>query len=126
MPYSWPLPSSRKNSPACVPPVTSINSWTPASTSASTAYVTIGRSYSGSRCLFVMRVSGASRLPAPPASITPFIGAMLAAALSHVVLFCVAALAVVVDHHPHELGEADGRLPAELLTRLRGVTEEEV
>jgi hypothetical protein len=44
---------------------------------ASTAYVTIGRSYSGSTCLFVIRVGGAGRVPAPPARITPFIVAML-------------------------------------------------
>src|SRR5437870_5500361 len=91
----------------------------PASTSASTAYVTIGRSYSGSRCLFVMRVSGASRLPAPPARITPFIAL-------NVMLFGLAALAVVVDHHPHEPGETDVRYPAKLLARLRGVAEEQV
>ena len=71
MPYSCPLPSRRKNSPACVPPVTSIRSVTPAFTSASIEYVTIGRSYTGSRCLFVIRVSGWSREPVPPARITP-------------------------------------------------------
>src|SRR5690348_17336528 len=91
----------------------------PASTSASTAYVTIGRSYSGRRCLFVMRVSGASLLPDPPARMTPFIAL-------NVVLFGVAALAVVVDHHPHELREVDARLPTELLPRLRGVAKEHV
>src|SRR5665213_1298274 len=74
MPYSWPLPSRRKNSPACVPPVTSISSSMPAWTSASTAYVTIGRSYRGSRCLFVIRVSGCRRVPEPPARMTPFMG----------------------------------------------------
>src|SRR5215207_6420666 len=45
---------------------------TPERTRASIAYVTIGRSYTGSRCLLVMRVSGSSRLPVPPARITPF------------------------------------------------------
>src|SRR5262249_23007013 len=75
MPCSWPFPSSRKNSPACVPPVTSISSVNPALTSASIAYVTIGRSWIGSRCLFVIRVSGWSREPVPPARMTPFIAA---------------------------------------------------
>ena len=37
MPYSWPLPSSRRNSPAWVPPVTTISSVTPAETSVSMA-----------------------------------------------------------------------------------------
>src|SRR5262245_47685061 len=77
MPCSCPSPSSRKNSPACVPPVTSITSVMPARTSASIAYVTIGRSWMGSRCLLVIRVSGCSRVPFPPASTTPFIAAML-------------------------------------------------
>ena len=36
-------------------------------------YVTIGRSKIGSRCLFVIRVSGCSREPVPPARMTPFI-----------------------------------------------------
>src|SRR5436190_8272092 len=73
MPCSWPFPSSRKNSPAWVPPVTSISSTTPARTSASIACETIGRSKTGSRCLFVIRVSGCSREPVPPARMTPFI-----------------------------------------------------
>ena len=58
MPYSRPFPSSRRNSPACVPPVTSMISLIPLCTSASIAHAIIGRSYMGSRCLFVMRVSG--------------------------------------------------------------------
>src|SRR6267378_4907483 len=33
----------------------------------------MGLSYTGSRCLFVTRVSGLRRLPVPPASTTPFI-----------------------------------------------------
>ena len=44
MPNSWPLPSSRRNSPACVPPVTSMISVMPALTSASIDHCTIGRS----------------------------------------------------------------------------------
>src|SRR5512133_3283521 len=61
------------NSPACAPPLTSISSVIPAWTSASTAYVTIGRSKGGNRCLFVIRVSGCNRVPEPPARMTPFI-----------------------------------------------------
>src|SRR5579863_7690107 len=45
---------------------------------------------------------------------------------SDVVLFGPLALAVVVDHHPHELREAHCRFPAELLLCLRIVTDEEV
>src|SRR5579859_7653598 len=45
---------------------------------------------------------------------------------SDVVLFGPLELAVVVDHHPHELREAHRRLPAELLLRLRVVADEEV
>ena len=44
MPQSCPLPRRRRNSPACVPPVTTIISVTPAFTSASMEYVTMGRS----------------------------------------------------------------------------------
>src|SRR5258707_12443119 len=33
----------------------------------------MGLSWTGSRCLFVTRVSGLRRLPVPPASTTPFI-----------------------------------------------------
>src|SRR6266545_3152637 len=77
MPYSCPFPSRRKNSPACVPPVTTISSPIPARTSASTAKLTMGRSPIGSRCLFVIRVSGWRRLPVPPARMTPFTSATL-------------------------------------------------
>src|SRR5690242_15949084 len=72
MPNSLPLPSRRRNSPAWVPPVTSMISPTPASTSASIAQLIIGRSLSGSRCLLVILVRGWRRLPVPPASTTPF------------------------------------------------------
>ena len=44
MPWPCPSPSRRKNSPAWVPPVTSMTSVDPAETIASIAYVTIGRS----------------------------------------------------------------------------------
>src|SRR3954453_17982484 len=44
----------------------------PALTSASIAKLTIGRSWIGRRCLFVIRVSGWSLLPVPPARTTPF------------------------------------------------------
>jgi hypothetical protein len=42
------------------------------------------------------------------------------------VLFETPALAVGVDHHPHELLEADGRLPAERRLRLGVVADQEV
>ena len=44
----------------------------PAAPGASIAQLIIGRSFSGSRCLLVIRVSGWRRLPVPPASTTPF------------------------------------------------------
>src|SRR4029079_8332030 len=45
---------------------------------------------------------------------------------SYVMLLGLATLAVVVDHHPHKLREADARLPTEPLPRFRGVAEEHV
>ncbi len=44
MPYSRPLPRSRRNSPACVPPVTSMISSMPLDTTASIDQAIIGRS----------------------------------------------------------------------------------
>src|SRR3954463_2687485 len=49
----------------------------PPCTSASIEYATIGRFPSGSRCLFVIRVSGWRRVPLPPARMTPFMRGML-------------------------------------------------
>src|SRR5664280_3195288 len=44
----------------------------PASTSASMHQLIMGRSKIGNRCLLVIRVSGCSREPVPPARMTPF------------------------------------------------------
>ena len=44
MPYSRPFPKRRRNSPAWVPPVTSMISSIPAETTASIAQAIIGRS----------------------------------------------------------------------------------
>src|SRR6266487_2845920 len=42
----------------------------------------MGRSYTGNRCLLVIRVNGSSRLPVPPARITPFTSLLVAVASS--------------------------------------------
>ena len=74
-PYSWPLAERSRKSPTCAPPVTSISSVSPASTSACDG---VGNHRpvvrSGSRCLFVIRVSGSSRVRCRPRRMTPFRG----------------------------------------------------
>ena len=72
LPYASPSPSRPWKSFTWSPPVTTISSVTPASRSASIACMTIGRSSTGRRCLFVIRVSGSRREPVPPARTTPF------------------------------------------------------
>src|SRR5581483_5430324 len=73
------------------------------------------------------RARRARRAPAPPSARGPARASRRRAATpSEVVLFEPRPLAVGVDHDPDKLVEAHGRLPAELLARLRIVADQQV
>src|SRR3989344_4608819 len=71
-PYSLPDPKNSTKSPACSLPHTTMISVIPDVFSVASGYNTIGLSYTGNKCLFVIRVSGRKRVPSPPATMTPF------------------------------------------------------
>src|SRR6058998_2000503 len=73
----------------------------------------MGRSYTGSRCLFVTLVSGCRRVPSPPASTTPFIPALRASPLPSASILAFQDLPEILNRFSQAVLQLHLRLPAE-------------